>query len=1456
MPGDVSGRMIPFPSSVFLKRLILFAATVFASESPAFAGPFDTPVSTDLVDSAAFSQWCGGAESPISVKEGPAKVLWIASAGSDWGGVDFGEEKTPGIRHLRIGFKEPIPTGSVLVRGGGRFSVLKAGSPYPGNLADESQWLSASRLGPDGPTDAEVPTEEYAVWVLPPGTATRALRFTHQAAPSDPDYQGHLAGVLVLADRMINGGSDAAAFASQRNDIASRINNGTNDRMWHTWNNGESGAANVVSPEHPEWLMLVWPVKIPLSGLAACWAGFRSAEVEIFTGPDRRHPRDAPQSDWQPAAKNDHLVSGYPRELAPNWFAFHEIVRTRAVRIRINRPLEENHDHLRSKIKDGRGVWLGELLAMRPLGDAPLSSVARKSVEPVEENPPIPVKFTLPEAGNVTLVIEDESGQRVRNLIADEPFPAGENTAWWDGSDDLTRDLNAARHGLYQIPARPVSPGRYRVRGLWRKPLHLSYEFTVYHSGTPPWSTADHTGGWMTNHTPPTSAAMLPADRSPDGTPWFFLGAYVSEGGHGLQWVTPEGRKIGGQGWIGGNWTGAPTLAVDLGETHVAEHLCYAGSVWEGELRITAKTREQDQPVIKLKLGDDPKEPAADLSPLVGFDGGNKQFVLAGIAAWDGMIAASMVRQSEVLLIGARTGKLLGRSSVENPRGIAFDHLGRLLVLSGKTLRRHTLHGLPGVPTLDGGEVLIREGLEDPHGITLDREGRIYVSDRGHSHQVKIFSSDGKRVGTIGRPGAPVAGPYDELHLNDPNGMAIDPAGNIWVTEDNFQPKRVSVWSQDGRLLKAWYGPGEYGGGGTLDPYNPNSFHYRGMEFELDWKTGTNRLKSIHFRPSPGASESHSDGLPEQPILGKNGIRYYTNCYNSNPTGGSAMATLWIERNGLAVRCAAVGRARDWPVLQLPEFRSCWPHDSPAEGAKSDQAVFGWSDQNDDGTPQPDEVKLLPISGGGVVFQPDLSVTVARWNGNSIRLSPVGFTSGGRPLYDITKPEIVFPGAQNPTSSGGDQVLTEPSGWAISTVAMQPFAPESLGGAYKGRAMWSYPSLWPGLHASHEAPVPDRSGEIIGTTRLLGSWITPRGGSDAGPIFAVNGNMGNLYLFTADGLFAGQLFHDVRVGQSWAMPRADRGMNVDRLSLHDENFWPSITQLPDGQVFLVDGARTSLIRVDGLDSIRRIAPSTLSVTAQNLKDAAAWRIRSESARRARLGEEILKVAIRDFAPVVDGNLGDWDKAAWADIDQRGTAANFDSNSKPYNVSAAICISGDRLFAAFRTGDKDLLKNSAETPLALFKSGGCLDVMIAANPSAPADRTSPVAGDSRLLVTLVDGKPRALLYRPVVPGTRDPIAFSSPWRTLSIDRVDDVSKVIAFARDETGNYEFSIPLATLGLSGLKPGTTLAGDLGILRGNGFQTLQRVYWSNKASAIVSDVPSEAQLVPALWGKLVISR
>jgi hypothetical protein len=327
------------------------------------------------------------------------------------------------------------------------------------------------------------------------------------------------------------------------------------------------------------------------------------------------------------------------------------------------------------------------------------------------------------------------------------------------------------------------------------------------------------------------------------------------------------------------------------------------------------------------------------------------------------------------------------------------------------------------------------------------------------------------------------------------------------------------------------------------------------------------------------------------------------------------------------------------------------------------------------------------------------------------------------------------------------------------------------------------------------------------------------------------------------------------------MPMAERGTLLNDLTLHDENFFPTISQTSDGQVYLCNGSRMSLVRVDGLESIRRLPVTELNVTAEHLQAAAAWRVQAEQERQKARGTGTLTVALRKSAPAVDGKLDEWADADWAVIDRRGTAANFNSDSKPYDITAAVAIAGDRLYAAFRTQDADLLKNSLETPNAPFKTGGCLDLMVGVNVNADPKRTRPSAGDQRLLVTMAKGQPYALLYRAVAPGTKEPVPFSSPWRTITLDRVDDVSADVQLAmsveKDEKGKvksayYELSVPLAQLELK-VADGQFIKGDIGLLRGNGFQTLQRVYWNNKATGITADVPSEAELTPGLWGKWV---
>lgn len=1384
-------------------KILALALLLFAAQEPA---GFQSPLKPDDLDPAAFTEWVDGAERPVEQKEGPKHVVWTSSGSPGWQGMSFGGSKTPGPRHLKIGFKRAIETATVLVRGGGTLSVLKAGAA--GKIDDDAQWTAAERIRP-----GEVARVEYGLWTLPSGTKTQALRFTHVSAASEKDYAGWIGGVALVSGRYVEMASQSVATASANEHHAAKIVNGRHDD-WSPWDN-MTETTQVVSKERPEWVLLTWPAEITVRALCALWAGFKEGEVQAYAGPADRHPREAVEADWKSVRTFDHVKNQYPMSLGLNWIDLGADVKTRAIRVKLTKVTDESHGHMKGNTKDGKRVWLGELLALSPSAEP----VAKSVLQTAESmHPPIPIRFTLKEPGVVTLVIDDAEGKRVRNLVSETPFPAGENTAWWDGLDDLGRDRDAAAHAIYHIPGQFVKPGDYKVRGLVRKDIDLKYEMTVYHSGNPPWPTADRSGGWLADHSPPSAVLFVPGEK-----PTVMIASYVAEGGDGLVYVDMDGRKTGAIHWLGGNWTGASHLARDAGAKAVKGVLAYTGAGWEqdgkrelGEIRLMKITAQGAKPVMPFKV-----ESRANAE-------------VGGLAAHDGVLAVAIPPMKQVFLIDVEAAKISEAFPVTDVKGLAYDAQGRLHIVSGKRILRGRT------------DVFIADGLEDPQQLCFDAAGNLYVSDHGSSHQVKVFSPDGKFVRAIGTAWKPGVGPHDPNHMTHPMGVTISADGRLWVAEHDHQPKRISVWTLDGKLVLAKYGPPQYGGGGALDPKDKTRFYFNGMEFKIDWEKGTNRLVNVFYRPEAqdyAAPKGHAaDGAPETAIYA-NGRQYMTNSFNSNPTNGSPVSFVWELRNGVAVPVAAVGSANSWDALK-------------DRVDKKVQQTFAWSDLNDDGKMQPDEVKIEKGRSGGVIVNPDLSVVLSTGK----RLVPQGFTAKGAPIYDLAKAETFVEGTQNGLSSGGDQILASKTGWAVSTIGVKPFGADSMSGSKDGKPVWSYPSLWPGLHASHNAAMPSHPGILLGTTRLLGGFVTPKN-SDAGELWAINGNMGNVYVMTTDGLFVATLWKDGRTA-SWAMPSAVRGMSVKDASLNAEDFWPTITQTEDGQIYITVGVETtnSVVRVEGLESIRRLPESALTITKEQLAQATEYFVQRDLARAQREGTGTLSVAIRKTAPVVDGDLADWADAQWVTIDSRTNQVG-DWGHEEVKTRAALAISGDRLYAAFRTGDNTLLRNTGEALPMLFKTGGALDLMLGCDPGADAKRSKPVAGDLRLVVTLVKGRPMAALYRAVVPGEKGaPVPFSSPWRTVMFDRVDDVSSSVQLAsggetdpkkKGERGLYEFSIPLSVLGL---KPeaGKGIKGDVGVLRGNGFQTLQRVYWQNKSTGLVSDVPGEAMLMPQLWGKV----
>jgi hypothetical protein len=1459
------------PCAVVVALIGLAALPLRADAPPAPA--FLPAVSPTDAGAVTYTEWVDGAEKPVVHVDGhgvvlPLNYFWAPGALLDGRPILYGDSKTTGPRYLRIGLAKPVSIGSILVRGNGSVSVLKPGAPLPGALDDDSQWIPAQCIKNGAVSTAE-PTspDDEVLWTLPKAVTTQAIRLTHTAQPVDKVDAGTFGSLALFPGRWANLAPQGFASASASDQIASRLIDTDTRTNWENFSSRGGDRPHTIA-EDPEWIMLVWPKPVTLGGLALVGTEFGAADIQSYTGPADKHPRDAADSDWQTVQTLSGVKPQYPFiwDIWP--VAFPCPVTTRAVRIRFTAAFPSIPGAANDRTFGGKRVALGKWLALQPLDTAGLETAILPVDKTNKTHAPIPIKFTLPEDGEVTLVIEDSTGKRVRNLVSQTPFPKGDNTVWWDGTDDLSRDVNAANHGVFFIPPNLVAPGTYTVRGIWHKPLDLRYEFSVYSPGDPPWGTADGSGGWMTNHTPASSAVFIPGDKAPGGQPLVGIGAYVSEGGSAFSWVNLDGKKLGGRGWIGGAWTGAQYLAGDYGPDAEPGVAVYVGAAALGnkkygvdgkiEIRLTKLSNllsGGDKPVLKQEILLDPPPPTPPGAP----KGPDASEYLGGIAARNGILVVCETVPNKLVFIDAKAGEIQGEASLPDPRAVAFDGQGRLLVLSGQNLLRYPAGAT--APNLPAPETLVT-GLEDPRGITVDSAGKIYVADQGNSQQVKTYTPDGKPSLVYGKPGAPMAGPYDPLHLNKPKGIAVDPNGRLWVTENDYQPKRVSVWNPDGTLWKAWYGPSQYGGGGILDSQQKGTFLYDGMEFHLDWDKGTYQLARVYYRTGETNLQlAFRADSPESAVY-FNGKRYLTDAYNSHPTNGQNNVYIFLDKDdgGAVVPVAGAGCANDWPILKTDAFKSLWPQGLDPMGDRSKNAAFYiWSDLNGDGKVQPEEVKIIASSSGGVTVADDGSFLISRLGPdkdhlNATRFKPVRFVGAGVPVYDIAAGEALAP-AQPPGADGGDQLLVGTDGWLVMTATPPPFSRLSIGGAKDGKPQWSYPSLWPGLHPSHNAPAPTQPGELIGTTRLLGGLVKPKG-SEAGPLFFINSNMGNLYAFTQDGLFVAQLFQDVRQGPLWEMPVAVRNMRVNGLSLHDENFFPSVAQTSEGQVYLNSGGM-NIVRVDNLDTIRNIAPTTIKVTADELKQAQDFVVAREAERQAAQGSGVLAVSILATAPTVDGNLDDWNDAQWAPIDHSGVGAWFNGSAKPYDVNGAVAVSGANLYAAWKTGDPTLLQNAGDVPNGLFKTGGALDLMIGADPTAKPNRPDPVPGDERLLISQVDGKTRALLYRAVVPGTPDKnkVPFNAPWHGITLDRVDDVSSQVQLAADKTGNYEISIPLAVLGLNP-QSGMKIKGDIGILRGDGHQTTQRIYWANKGTAIVSDVPTEAALTPQLWGTWEFSR
>lgn len=1048
----------------------------------------------------------------------------------------------------------------------------------------------------------------------------------------------------------------------------------------------------------------------------------------------------------------------------------------------------------------------------------------------------------MPADGQLTLGLFDASGRLLRWIVKDDYRYAGARSAPWDGLDQW---------------GRPVAAGDYLLKAAYHAPLANDYLMTVCNPGNPPWPTPDDTGDWLSDEANPQAVIT-------DGK-WIFLAAPGCELGWSVIGLDETGQRRWG--------VRAPcyprcvSLALD-GDTL---YVLYSGSALTGGSRIYDASNAvgcatlmaldkrsgrpvkftRDTPYLRIATW-----PFCDRFSFLWDLRNNRAFSPAtyagqpryfrndigepsgalGLAAAGGKLYVSLFFENKLLVLDAATGRPSGEEiPLEAPVGLCAQNDRTLLTVSGTRVMRVALDTKTAAP-------LVTAGLDAPHSVTADRSGNVYVSDWGASFQVKVFGPDGRFLRAVGKPGGrPWVGKWEPDGMLVPRGVAVTDGGQLWVAEDDGTPKRVSVWdAASGKLLGDRIGPALYGGGGYfwIDPRDPNLVNVAGTRFRIDPARKSYAPEAVAFRrrnrddpftpnganlgPTPQVRTFFRDGREYAVFNLDRGIlsimRRDGDTYRPVAAFGNVHRDPQARLNGDGTG-TFVGDGGGYRLYENV-FPACF------SGRLGDN--YSWSDANGDGLVQPEEMRWVKTVSGP--FQPGAHARISSTWGNDIspegdffyaerfrdrvvfcRVGLKGWTTDGAPIYDMAdaRPIAFEPGDQNVFSVHvtGDRKLIACFNYEYG------HSPDSIV-CYDlaGKRLWSsaMPARFEGtpLHANdaiYDFQIP-RLGDVVCASLYHGNYRP--------------------YFFTSDGLYLGTLLDNTtKLG-----PTACWG---ESLAYYH--------QTADGQLLIINGGNQGahLFRIRGLEpgAVGRFeAPFRLT-------EADVQRAATQLERPAPKAppKPLLAITWLDAPPAIDGDLADEPLACGVSLDG--------GNGRTADI--ALGRDATHLYYACRVREPNPLVNGGADWQTLFATGDCADLMLATDLQAMPYRREAAAGDLRLLFSLFQGQPVAVLYRPVVPGTPSQTAIGKA--RFDLIRKLDNARIAVQRGDGFYTLEAAVPLADLAPEPKRLAMP-RGDVGVIFADesGRSRSLRLYFNNRHTEMISDIPSEAMLQPAEWGPL----
>ena len=162
------------------------------------------------------------------------------------------------------------------------------------------------------------------------------------------------------------------------------------------------------------------------------------------------------------------------------------------------------------------------------------------------------------------------------------------------------------------------------------------------------------------------------------------------------------------------------------------------------------------------------------------------------------------------------------RAQLHAPHDLTFDGEGRLLIADtyNHRIRRidhngiiTTVAGNGLAPNTGYGSAAPKDTLNNPQGLAVDRAGNILIADT-YNRVVRLLDASGKMTVIAGSAAGLTGdgGPANEAQLNLPMAVAIAPDGSIYVSDAaNSRVRRITA---DGKILTmAGFGGGDGLGG-------------------------------------------------------------------------------------------------------------------------------------------------------------------------------------------------------------------------------------------------------------------------------------------------------------------------------------------------------------------------------------------------------------------------------------------------------------------------------------------------------------------------------------------------------------------------------------------------------------------------------------------------------------------